>query len=47
MTGDLTIVCSEIVLNPKEVKEIKEPVKGKIVARKKFAEILLKKKQKR
>jgi len=37
--GDLTIVCSEIVLNPKEVKEIKEPTKGKIVARKKFEAI--------
>ena len=37
--GDLTIVCSEIVLNPKEVKEIKEPIKGKIVARKKFEDI--------
>jgi GLPGLI family protein len=37
--GDLTIVCSELVLNPKEVKEIKEPVKGKIVARKKFEDI--------
>ena len=37
--GDLTIVCSEIVLNPKEVKEIKEPIKGKIVTRKKFEAI--------
>ena len=37
--GDLTIVCSEIVLNPKEVKEIKEPIKGKIVTRKKFGNI--------
>ena len=37
--GDLTIVCSEIVLNPKEVKEIKEPIKGKIVTRKKFENI--------
>jgi len=37
--GDLTIVCSEIVLNPKEVKEIKEPTKGKIVTRKKFEAI--------
>lgn len=37
--GDLTIVCSELVLNPKEVKEIKEPVKGKIVTRKKFGDI--------
>jgi GLPGLI family protein len=36
---DLTIVCSEIVLNPKEVKEIKEPIKGKIVTRKKFGAI--------
>ena len=37
--GDLTIVCSEIVLNPKGVKEIKEPIKGKIVTRKKFGDI--------
>jgi GLPGLI family protein len=28
--GNETIMCSEIVLNPKEVKEIKEPIKGKI-----------------
>ena len=41
--GDLTIVCSELVLNPKEAKEIKEPVKGKIVTRKKFDEISLEK----
>ena len=41
--GDETIMCSEIVLNPKEVKEIKEPIKGKIVTRKKFAEISLEK----
>ena len=38
--GDLTIVCSEIVLNPKEVKEIKEPIKGKIVTSKKFVRFL-------
>ena len=37
--GDLTIVCSELVLNPQKVKEIIEPVKGKIVARKKFEDI--------
>jgi GLPGLI family protein len=37
--GDLTIVCSELVLNPKEVKEIKEPTKGKTVTREKFSEI--------
>ena len=37
--GELTIVCSELVLNPKKVKEIIEPIKGKIVARKKFEDI--------
>ena len=41
--GDLTIVCSEIILNPKEVKEIKEPTKGKTVTREKFSEISLEK----
>ena len=37
--GELTIVCSEIVLNPKDIKEIKEPIKGKIVTLKKFGAI--------
>jgi GLPGLI family protein len=41
--GDLTIVCSELVLNPKEAKEIKEPIKGKIVTREKFSKISLEK----
>jgi len=41
--GDLTIVCSEIVLNPKEIKEINEPTKGKIVTRQKFGKISLEK----
>ena len=41
--GDLTIVCSEIVLNPKEIKEINEPTKGKIVTREKFGKISLEK----
>ena len=41
--GDQTIVCSEIILNPKEVKEIKEPTKGKAVTREKFSEISLEK----
>jgi GLPGLI family protein len=41
--GDQTIVCSEIILNPKEVKEIKEPTKGKTVTREKFSEISLEK----
>ena len=37
--GDQTIVCSEIILNPKEIKEINEPTKGKIVTREKFDKI--------
>ena len=37
--GNQTIVCSEIVLNPKEVKEIKEPTKGKVVTRDEFSKI--------
>ncbi len=37
--GNQTIVCSEIVLNPKEVKEIKEPTKGKVVTREEFSKI--------
>jgi len=41
--GDQTIVCSEIILNPKEVKEIKEPTKGKVVTRKEFSKISLEK----
>ena len=41
--GDLTIVCSEIILNPKEIKEINEPTKGKIVTREKFGKISLEK----
>lgn len=41
--GNETIVCSELVLNPKEAKEIKEPTKGKIVTRERFSEISLEK----
>jgi GLPGLI family protein len=41
--GNETIMCSEIVLNPSETIDIKEPTKGKIVTRKKFAEISLEK----
>jgi len=37
--GNQTIVCSEIVLNPSEVKEIKEPTKGKVVTREEFSKI--------
>ena len=41
--GTQTIVCTEIVLNPEKKIEIKEPRKGKVVSRKKFGEISLKK----
>lgn len=39
----LTIVCTEIALNPSKTIEIKEPTKGKQVTRKKFSEISLEK----
>tara|TARA_B100000780_G_scaffold257937_1_gene208032 strand:+ start:84 stop:947 length:864 start_codon:yes stop_codon:yes gene_type:complete len=41
--GDLTIMCSELVLNPSKTIDIKEPTKGKIVSREKFNEISLEK----
>ena len=41
--GDLTIVCSEIILNPKEINKINEPAKGKIVTRQKFGKISIEK----
>lgn len=41
--GKLTIVCSKIVLNPKDKVEIKEPEKGKEVNREKYEEIMDKK----
>lgn len=41
--GNQTIVCTEIVLNPKEKITIKEPAKGKVVNREKFEEISRKK----
>lgn len=37
--GNQTIVCTEIVLNPKDKITIKEPEKGKVVDREKFEEI--------
>ncbi|QMU64454.1 MAG: GLPGLI family protein [Flavobacteriaceae bacterium] len=37
--GDLTIVCTEIILNPKDTIEIKEPVKGKQVDSETFEKI--------
>ena len=41
--GNQTIVCTEIVLNPKDKPNIKEPEKGKVVNREKFEEISRKK----
>jgi GLPGLI family protein len=41
--GKLTLVCSKIVINPKEKLRIEEPKKGKIVSQKKFDEIMEKK----
>ncbi|NRB60820.1 MAG: GLPGLI family protein [Winogradskyella sp.] len=41
--GDLTIICSKIVLNPKEKVEINEPDKGKEVDQEKYEAIMEKK----
>ncbi|NVK52723.1 MAG: GLPGLI family protein [Flavobacteriaceae bacterium] len=41
--GNETIICSEIVLNPKEKIKIKEPTKGKKVTQAKYEEIMRKK----
>ncbi|WP_299366363.1 GLPGLI family protein [Winogradskyella sp.] len=41
--GKLTIVCSKIVLNPKEKVAISEPTKGKEVNQEKYEEIMDKK----
>lgn len=41
--GGLTIVCTEVVLNPSETIVIKAPSKGKQVTQKKFEEISLEK----
>lgn len=38
--GNKTIVCSEIVLNPKEKVTIKKPTKGKKVTQKEYAKIM-------
>ncbi len=38
--GKLTIVCSEIVMNPSDKKEIKKPRKGKKVSQEKFDKIM-------
>jgi len=41
--GNETIVCSKIVLNPKNKTTISEPIKGKIVSQEKFETIMEKK----
>ncbi|MCF6294320.1 MAG: GLPGLI family protein [Flavobacteriaceae bacterium] len=41
--GQLTLICSKIVINPTEKVNIKEPTKGKIVTQQKFDEIMEKK----
>ena len=41
--GELTVICSKIVLNPKDKVEIKEPEKGKVVDQAKYDEIMEKK----
>ncbi|MFD0964832.1 GLPGLI family protein [Pseudofulvibacter geojedonensis] len=41
--GQLTLICSKIVINPKEAIDLKEPTKGKVVTEEKFSEIMEKK----
>jgi GLPGLI family protein len=41
--GKTVILCSKIVLNPKEKAEIKAVTKGKVVSQKEFDEIMIKK----
>ncbi|WP_299889031.1 GLPGLI family protein [uncultured Lacinutrix sp.] len=43
--GELTLVCSKLVLNPKEKVDIVEPKKGKVVTQEKFEAIMDKKSQ--
>jgi GLPGLI family protein len=43
--GKTTILCSKIVLNPKDKAEIKEPETGKVVTQKEYDEIVVKKTQ--
>jgi GLPGLI family protein len=38
--GKSKIICSKIVLNPDEVTEIKEPLKGKVVTQEEFDEMM-------
>jgi GLPGLI family protein len=38
--GDLTIVCSEIVMNPSEKIKIEEPTKGKVISQTEYEKIM-------
>lgn len=42
-SGKTTILCSKIVINPKDKKEIKVPKTGKVVTQKEFEKILMEK----
>lgn len=42
-SGKTTILCSKLVINPKERKEIKTPKKGKEVTQKEFEKLLVEK----
>jgi GLPGLI family protein len=41
--GKTTILCSKVVMNVKDKKEIKAPTKGKVVTQKEYDEIVTKK----
>jgi GLPGLI family protein len=41
--GKTTILCSKLVMNPKDKAEIKEPTTGKVVSQKEYDEIVIKK----
>lgn len=42
-SGKTTILCSKLVINPKEKKEIKAPKKGKEITQKEFEKLLIEK----
>ncbi|MEO9571229.1 MAG: GLPGLI family protein [Polaribacter sp.] len=42
-SGRTTILCTEIVINPSEKEEIKQPTKGKKITREKYTETITKK----
>ena len=41
--GNTTMLCSKIVMNPKETIKIKEPSKGKVVTKKEYNSIIIEK----